>query len=125
MDSTTFESQIQSFRKKVDAAAASRKKQILALRTKAADAALHWVMAHRSRVNQFKSAVQGTPFAHTFDKLLQLLETEAKPAKKSASKKAAAKGSGARKSASKVAKKAPAKKAARKAAKKTVPPPPA
>jgi hypothetical protein len=128
MASTTFESQIQAFRKKVNTAATSRKKQILALRAKAADAALHWVMAHQSRVDQFKSAVKGTPFAGTVDKLLQLLKTEAKPAKKSASKKGAAKRAGARKSARKTAKKAPAKRAARKAAKKTAAtptPPPA
>jgi len=123
MASTTFESQIQTFRKKVNTAAASRKKQILALRAKAADAALHWVMSHQSRVDQFKSAVKGTPFAGTVDKLLQLLKTEAKPAKKGASKKGAAKKAGARKSGGKAARKAPAKKAARKAAKKAAPPP--
>ena len=106
MANATIDSQIKSFRKKLDTAAASRKKQIMALRAKAADAALHWVMAHQSRVNQFKSAVKGTPVSGAVDKLIDLLKAEAKPAK-----------APARKAAKKAAKKAaPAKKAAKKAA---------
>jgi hypothetical protein len=58
MAKQAFESQLKAFRKKLDSAAASRKKQIGALRSKAAEAALNWVMSHEDRVNQFKSAVK-------------------------------------------------------------------
>lgn len=109
MTSKSFESQIQTFRKKLNSATASRKKQIATLRVKAADAALHWVMSHQSRVNQFKSTVKGTPVASAVDKLIELLKAEARPAGKS----------GARKPAKKAVKKAPTRKAAaRKPAKK-------
>ncbi|MFA5940400.1 MAG: hypothetical protein WC809_13670 [Sinimarinibacterium sp.] len=109
MANTTIDTQIQALRKKFDTAAASRKKQILALRAKAADAALHWVMSHESRVDQFKSAVKGTPVAGAVDKLIDLIKAEAKPAKTAAKK-------GVKKAAKKVARKA-TKKAARKPAK--------
>lgn len=102
MANATIDTQIKALRKKLDTAAASRKKQILALRAKAADAALHWVMSHESRVDQFKSAVKGTPVAGAVDRLIDLLKAEAKPTKATARKAA----------------KKPAKKAARKAAKK-------
>lgn len=107
MAKQAFESQLKAFRKKLDSAAASRKKQIGVLRTKAAEAALNWVMSHEDRVNQFKSAVKGTPVAAAVDKLLDLLKSEAKTPK-----------APARKPAKKAAKKAPAKKPAKKAARK-------
>lgn len=100
MADTTIDTQIKALRKKIDTAAASRKKQILALRAKAADAALHWVMSHESRVNQFKSAVKGTPVAGAVDKLIDLIKAEARPARK-ATKKVA------KKTVKKAAKKAP------------------
>ena len=105
MATQSLDKQLDVFRKKLNSAAASRKKQVMALRTKAAEAALNWVMSHEDRVNQFKSAVKGTPVAAALDKLLDLLKTEAKPTKAPARK---------------TAKKAPAKKAAKKASKKTV-----
>ena len=106
----SFESQIKVFRKKLDSAAVSRKKQVVALRSKAAEAALNWVMSHEDRVNQFKSAVKGTPVATAVDKLLELLKSEAKPAKATAKKKA---------SVRKTAKQAPAGKATKKTVRKT------
>ncbi len=119
MAKSSLESQIQAFRKKFNSAAASRKKQIMALRVKAADAALHWVMSHKSRVNQFKDAVEGTPVAGAVDKLIHLLEVEAKPAKKAAPQKAAKKAT--KKTATKAAKK-PARRAAKRAAPAATPP---
>ena len=110
MAKQAFESQLKAFRKKLDSAAASRKKQIGALRSKAAEAALNWVMSHEDRVNQFKSAVKGTPVASAVDKLLDLLKSEVTPAKAPAKK-------AAKKTTKKAAKKAPAKKAAKKATK--------
>lgn len=104
MANTTIDTQLKALRKKLDTVAASRKKQILSLRAKAADAALHWVMSHESRVDQFKSAVKGTPVAGAVDKLIDLIKSEAKPA-----------GKATKKVAKKVARKA-AKKAPRKAA---------
>ncbi len=103
MATQSFDKQLDGFRKKLNSAASSRKKQVMALRSKAAEAALNWVMSHEDRVNQFKSAVKGTPVASAVDKLLDLLKSEVKPAKKA--------------SARKTAKKAPAKKAAQKATK--------
>ncbi|MEQ1437974.1 hypothetical protein AAG565_01305 [Fontimonas sp. SYSU GA230001] len=107
MASKTIDTQIKALRKKLDSAAASRRKQILALRAKAADAALQWVMSHESRVNQFKGAVKGTPVAAAVDKLIDLLKAEARPARKAPAK-------AARKTAKKAVRKA-AKKAPRKA----------
>lgn len=116
MANTAFEAQLQAFRKKFNTAADSRKKQIDALRAKAADAALSWVMAHEARVNQFKGAVKGTPVAGAVDKLLDLLKSEAKPARKAPAKKSRP---AAKKAAGKTAsRKAPAK-SARKSASKT------
>lgn len=86
MTKTAIDAQLRAFRDKLRDVAGSRKQQIDALRAKAADAALHWVMAHESRVNQFKDAVKGTPFAGAVDKLITLLETEAAPAHGSRSK---------------------------------------
>lgn len=111
MANTSFDAQLRAFRKKFNSAADSRKKQIDALRTKAAEAALSWVMAHEARVNQFKGAVKGTPVAAAVDKLIDLLKSEAKPARKAPAKTS-------RPAAKKAAKKAPAK-AARKASRKT------
>lgn len=107
MANATIDTQIKALRSKLDSAAASRKKQVLALRAKAADAALHWVMSHESRVDQFKSAVKGTPVAGAVDKLIALLKSEAAPANKPVKK-------AAKKVVKKATRKAP-KKAARKA----------
>lgn len=104
MANQAFEPQLKALRKKLHSATASRKKQVVALRAKAAEAALNWVISHEDRVNQFKSAVKGTPVAGAVDKLLALLKSEAKPVKAS-SKKA-------------VKRKAPAKKTAKKSTKK-------
>jgi DNA-binding protein HU-beta len=112
MAKQSFDKQLDGFRKKLNSAAASRKKQVIALRSKAAEAALNWVMSHEDRVNQFKSAVKGTPVAAALDKLLDLLKSEAKPAKAPA-KKTAKKKAPARKAAKKAVKKA-AKKTAKK-----------
>lgn len=111
MTDNPIEVQVQAIKKKLTSAATSRKAQVLKLRAKAADAALNWVMAHQSRVDQFKGAVKGTPVAGVLDKLLALLKSEAGSGKKKAParKKTAAK---------KAAKKAPAKKAAKKTAKR-------
>lgn len=118
MAKQSFDSQLKVFRKKLDSATASRKKQVVALRTKAAEAALNWVMSHEDRVNQFKSAVKGTPVAGAVDKLLDLLESEAKPAKAPA-RKSAKKKAPAKKAAAKKATKKAARTSARKAATKT------
>lgn len=115
MANTSFDAQLQAFRKKFNTAADSRKKQIDALRAKAAEAALSWVMAHEARVNQFKGAVKGTPVAAAVDKLIDMLKSEAKPARKATTTKArtAAK----KTSRTSASRKAP-KRAARKAASK-------
>ncbi len=120
MTASSLESQLQTFRKKIDSAARSRKKQVGALRAKAAEAALSWVMSHESRVEQFRSAVAGTPVAGALDKLLDLLKAEAHPAapaRKKPVKKAAAK-KVAKKATKKAAKKAAPAKTAKKATKK-------
>ncbi len=112
-----FDAQFQAFVKKLNTAAKSGKKQVSSLRSKAADAALHWVMSHDSRVKAFKSSVKGTPVETAVDKLLTLLEQEAKPAKKAPAKKAAAKKAPAKKAAKKAVKKATKKAPAKKAGK--------
>lgn len=126
--SKSIEDQIKIFRKKLNTVASSKKKQATVLKEKAADAALHWVMSHDSRIKSFKSAVAGTPVAGAFDKLLDLLKAEATPPKKAATPKPAAKKAPVKKAAAKkaapkkVAAKKAAKKATKKAAKKAAPP---
>lgn len=84
-----IESQIKKVQKRVNAETAKRKKQVDALRARAAEAALHWVISHQDRVNAFRSSVQGTPVAQALDALLDLLKGAAK--KKPAAKKSKAK----------------------------------
>lgn len=95
---TQIESQINQVKKRVNAEKAKRTKQVIALRAKAAEAALHWVMSHEDRVNAFRSSVNGTPVAKVLDALLAALRgaagSKAKPkskAKSAAKKKAPAK----------------------------------
>ena len=105
-----IETGIKKVQKRVSAETARRKKQVNALRARAAEAALHWVIAHEDRVNSFRASVKGTPVAKALDALLDLLKkSSATPAKKSAGKRPAAKKKMA-------AKKTPAKKAAAKKA---------
>jgi DNA-binding protein HU-beta len=112
-----LESQIQSVQKRLNAAAASRKKQIAALRAKAADAALHWVMSHQSRISAFRSSFKGTPVEKAFDKLLGVLKSEAGAGKKKPAKKAAKRKPAAKKTVKKAAKKSSARKPAAKKSK--------
>lgn len=105
---TQIETGIKEVQKRVNAETAKRKKQIAALRARAAEAALHWVIAHEDRVDAFRSSVKGTPVAKALDALLDLLK---KNSAKPAAKKAAAKRPAAKKKPA--AKKAPAKRKAR------------
>ncbi|MES2491406.1 MAG: hypothetical protein V4607_16600, partial [Pseudomonadota bacterium] len=102
-----LESQIKNARKRLKA---QTKKQIDALRTKAASAARHWVISHEDRVNAFRSSVKGTPVEKALDTLIDILksnsETPAARRKPAAKKKTAPK------------KKVAAKKAVKKAVKK-------
>lgn len=99
---TEIESRIKTVQKRVSAETARRKKQIAALRARAAEAALHWVIAHEDRVNAFRSSVKGTPVAKALDVLLDVLKKNTgKPAAKKAAKRPAKKAA---------AKKAPAKR---------------
>lgn len=66
-------------------------KAIRELRQKAADAALRWVMSHQGRVAAFRRSVKDTPIEKAVDALLQLIRTEAKPARKSPARRAGAK----------------------------------
>jgi hypothetical protein len=104
-----LESQIKSVRTRLKV---QTKKQIEALRSKAAAAALQWVISHQGRVDAFRASVKGTPVEKALDNLIEILKVNSGHAAKirpSAKKKVAAK------------KKAPAKKAVKKAAvKKTV-----
>lgn len=96
-----IESQIKQVTKRVNAETAKRRKQVLALRAKAADAALKWVMSHQGQLDAFRASVKGTPVAKALDVLLAALKGAAgkKPAKKTAKKKAV------KKAAKKVARK--------------------
>jgi hypothetical protein len=47
------------------------------LRHMTADAALYWVLSHRTRVAQFRRAVKGTPAAKALDQMLARLRAEA------------------------------------------------
>ena len=129
MAASKLKSPLKTIRTKIDSATQRRKKQVADLRSKAAEAALNWVMAHESRIQQFRDAVAKTPVAGTVDKLIEMIKTEAeappkkakaaavKPAAKpaAAAKKATVKKAAAKKAS---AKKAPAKKAAAKKASK-------
>lgn len=107
---TKLESQLKKVRIRITAQTTKSKKQIAALRAKAADAALHWVISHKDRVNAFKASVKGTPVAKAVDVLIDVLKSNSsKPAarrKPAAKKKAATK------------KKVVAKKAVKKAARR-------
>ncbi len=111
---TKLESQIKNVRKRLTAQTTKSKKQIAALRAKAADAALNWVIAHKDRVNAFRSSVKGTPVATAVDKLIDVLKSNS--SKSVAIRKPAVKKKAAPKK--KVAAKKPAKKAVKKAARR-------
>ena len=103
-----IESGIKEVKKRVNAETAKRKKQVTVLRARAAEAALHWVIAHEDRVNAFRASVKGTPVAKALDALLDMLK---KNSPKPAAKKSAAKRPAAKKKPA--AKKAPAKRKSR------------
>ena len=94
---TQIESQIKKVQKRVNAETTKRTKQVMALRAKAADAALKWVMSHQGQLDAFRASVQGTPVAKALDALLAALKGAASvkakkaPAKKKVVKKAAKK----------------------------------
>jgi hypothetical protein len=105
---TKLESQIKNVRKRLKA---QTKKQLDALRAKAAGAALHWVISHEDRINAFRASVKGTAVEKALDTLIEAL-------KNSSEKPTAARKPAARKKAA--AKKKPAaKQVAKKAVKKT------
>lgn len=106
---TKLESQVKSVRMRLTT---QTRKQIEALRSKAAAAALQWVISHQDRVNAFRASVKGTAVEKALDNLIAIL--------KSNSKKAATKRKPAAKKKAAPKKKAPARKAAKKAVKKTV-----
>lgn len=89
MTTTTakLQSQLKKVQKRLTSQTSKGKKQVHALRVKAAHAALHWVMSHQDRVNQFRSSVKGTPVAKALDALLAMLKKEGAPKKKAAAKK--------------------------------------
>lgn len=82
-----LQTQLKKVQKRLTSQTAKGKKQVDALRAKAAHAALQWVMSHQDRVNQFRSSVRGTPVAKALDALLALLKKEGAPKKKAAAKK--------------------------------------
>lgn len=91
---TKLESQIKNVRKRLTAQTNKSKKQVAALRAKAADAALQWVISHKDRVNAFRSSVKGTPVAKALDLLIDVLRKNSSKAaaiRKPAVKKKAAK----------------------------------
>lgn len=96
-----LQSQLKKVQKSLTSRTAKGKKQIAALRAKAAHAALQWVMSHQDRVNQFRSSVKGTPVAKALDALLDMLKkqdtTKRAPAKKKPAAKKAAKKAARRK----------------------------
>lgn len=53
------------------------RKAVAELRHMTADSALHWVLAHKARVAQFRRAVKGTRAARPLDQLLTLIREEA------------------------------------------------
>jgi hypothetical protein len=76
-----LQSQVDSARKQIQAAVEGSTKKITELRHKAADAALHWVLAHDDRVKSFKRSVKNTPIEKAVDGLLKLLRSEARAGK--------------------------------------------
>lgn len=52
-------------------------KAISELRHMTADSALYWVLAHRSRVAQFKRSIAGTRAEKPFKRLLEAIRAEA------------------------------------------------
>lgn len=91
MANVSLQARIKKVQKSIKGQANKGKKQVNALRAKAADAALKWVMSHQDRVNQFRSSVKGTPVAKALDALLALLKKQGTPKKAPARKKPAAK----------------------------------
>lgn len=85
-----FQSQLKKVQKSLTSRTAKGKKQVSALRAKAADAALKWVMSHQARINQFRSSVKGTPVAKALDALLDLLKKQGTPKRAPAKKRPAA-----------------------------------
>lgn len=86
-----IQSQLKKVQKQLSSRTAKGKKQVDALRSKAANAALQWVMSHEDRINQFRSSVKGTPVAKALDALLDLLKQQAPKRKPAAKKKPARK----------------------------------
>ena len=87
MTTVSLQAQIKKVQKRITGEANKGKKRVNALRAKAADAALKWVMSHQDRVNQFRSSVKGTLVAKALDALLDLLKKQGTPKKKPAAKK--------------------------------------
>jgi hypothetical protein len=85
---SALQDQIHKVEKRLKSIASQRTKQVKALRARAADAALHWIMANQGRVNAFRSSVKGTPVAKALDALLKLLRSEARTGKKKKKKAA-------------------------------------
>lgn len=104
---TKLESQVKSVRMRITT---QTRKQIETLRSKAAAAALQWVISHQGRVDAFRASVKGTPVEKALDNLIAILKSNS--GKATAKRKPAAKKKAAPK------KKAPAKKAVKKVAKK-------
>lgn len=59
------------------------------LRHLSADAALYWVLSHRTRVAQLRKAVKGTRAAPAFDALLAAIREESSAVKPARAKRAA------------------------------------
>jgi DNA-binding protein H-NS len=82
-----LQSQFKKVKKSLTSQTTKGKKQVDALRAKAAHAALQWVISHQDRVNQFRASVKGTPVAKALDALLALLKKQGTPKKKAPAKK--------------------------------------
>lgn len=63
----------------LDAARKHGRVALTELRQMTADSALHWILAHRAHVAQFRRALKGTSAAKAFDQLLQRIRTQATP----------------------------------------------
>lgn len=66
-----------SKRNHLGAAKAHGRRAFSELRHMTADSALYWVLAHKSRLAQFRRSVKGTRAAKPFDKLLTIIREEA------------------------------------------------
>lgn len=53
------------------------RRAVTELRRMTADSALHWVLAHKSRVAQFRRSIKSSRAAKPFDQLLALVRHEA------------------------------------------------